>query len=182
MTAGTLSGYSTVAHRNDGRLVDTYDETGAEHGRRDGRRRFEFDGAVAGRWPCTIGATTSALKLDAASTATSVTFTAAGTLELNTAATLTLTTAMAIGAGTVKLDGAASALTDGGDFTIATGTITGIGTVTGTVAAGASAGHITANGGALIMASAVPGTALIMGASSNTGTLQLDGAATRLQP
>src|SRR5437762_936813 len=126
---------------------------------------------------------TDRLKLDGTDSATSMTFGgSAGTLELGTAGTLTLTNALSIGSNTVQLDGSSSHLTDnaGGSnaITISTGTITGLGIVTGAINATGEA-HITANGGTLEIASNISKTgagsvALTVG-SGASDRLKLDG-------
>src|SRR4029077_4789245 len=130
---------------------------------------LEMVGAISGGSPAlTVGSGASdKLLLDAADAATSATFSGStGTLELNTLGTLTLTNALAGGTNTVKLDGAGSQLTDnaGGSnaITLSTGTISGVGVVSGAITASGAA-HIPASGGTLEIANAI----------TNTGTLAL---------
>ncbi len=73
---------------------------------------------------------------------------------------------------TVERASAALAVTN--STTLGTGTISGFGTFTGAVDAGSNAGHVTADGGTLIMASAVTGTALVLTASGSGDTVRLD--------
>src|SRR5207248_2750475 len=83
-----------------------------------------------------------------------------------------VTSQTSIGSNTVQLDGSGSSLTDNGGISLTSGTITGLGTVTGAISASLAA-HITANGGTLTIASAI----------TNTGTLALTitGASDRLK-
>jgi hypothetical protein len=88
---------------------------------------------------------------------------------------LSLTNALAVGANTVKLDGASSQLTDNAGISLSTGTITGLGKVTGAITA-TGAAAITASGGTLELAAAASGANLTMAAATSTDTLRLDAA------
>ena len=160
--SGTISGAGTITETGGGTL--------------------EINGAISSIDTLTVGGTSSdILKLDAASSATNVTFSgSSGTLELASGGTLTVTTALAIGANTVKLDGASSTLTDAANATIGTGTITGQGkfaaAVTGT---SGQAAHITANGGILEVTGAITSAgnnAIVLTTTASTDTLKLDAA------
>ena len=105
------------------------------------------------------------LLLDAASAATSATFSSGntvGTLELNTNASLTLVNALDVGANIVRLDGPAATLTDAAGVTIGAGTISGAGIV---------AAAVTATGPATIQATG--GTLEMSGPITSTGSLVL---------
>ena len=140
---------------------------------------LEITGTVTGVDSLTIGGgATDTLKLDAASSATSLSFAGStGTLELNTSGTLTLANALAVGANTVKLDGASSTLTDAGGVTVSTGTITGLGKVAAAITASGAA-HITANGGTLEVTGAIvdSGSALGLTITGASDKLLLDAA------
>jgi hypothetical protein len=132
----------------------------------------------AGSVALTVGSGASdRLKLDGTSTATSLTFSGStGTLELNTSGTLALTSSLSIGANTVQLDGSSSHLTDNAGISLSTGTITGLGTVTGAITASSTA-HITANGGTLTIANGITdgGSALTLTITGNSDRLVLNG-------
>src|SRR6202040_1376811 len=117
----------------------------------------------------------------------------------NTSGTLTLTNALAVGANTLKLDGSSSQLTDNAGISLSTGTITGLGKVTGAITA-TGAAAIIASGGALEIASAITNSgslaltvgsgasdkllldagsaATSLGFSGSTGTLELNTSGT----
>src|SRR5437762_3359765 len=154
---------------------------------------------IGGALVLTIAGARDMLPLDAASAAHTVTFSSSGTLELNTAGTLTIGTALAIGSGTLTLDGPGSQLTDNAGISLSTGTISGLGKVTGAITA-TGAAHITAAGGTLEIASAITNSgslALTVGSgasdkllldagsaatslnfSGSTGTLELNSSST----
>ena len=171
-TAGTLTGFGTVvANVSKGGSATTNTITASAG-------TLEIDGTATSIDSLTVGSgATDKLKLDGVSSATSVTFSGnTGTLELNTAGTLTLTDFLAIGANTVQLDGAGSTLTDtAGVIQISTGTITGLGTVTGGITASGAA-DITASGGTLEIANYINnnGTLALTVGSGATDRLKLD--------
>src|SRR5262249_51500794 len=105
----------------------------------------------------------------------------------------TLTNALVADGNTLKLDGASSALTDNAGISLSTGTITGLGSVTGAVTASGAA-SIVANGGTLEMKSGITdsGNALslkitgagdkpLLDAASAANTLTFNGASGTLE-
>jgi hypothetical protein len=156
--SGTLTGFGSISANVGKGGTGTSNTVAASGG------ALEITGSVTSIDSLTVGTGgTDKLKLDAASTATALTFSgSSGTLELNTSGTLTLTNALSIGANTVKLDGASSQLTDNAGISLSSGTITGPGKVTGAITA-TGAAMITASGGTLEIASAI----------SNSGSLAL---------
>jgi large repetitive protein len=184
ISTGTISG--------QGKFASTLTASGAASVTANGGT-LEVTGAITntGTLALTVGSGASdKLLLDAASAATSVTFSGTtGTLELNTAGTLTVTNALAIGANTVKLDGAGTTqLTDTAANTIAGGTISGTGTIaantsitgSGTISIPIStAGTLTASGGTLDLTGTVSGRTLAI-ANVGGSILKIDGTATTL--
>ncbi|TMJ55816.1 MAG: hypothetical protein E6G81_14470 [Alphaproteobacteria bacterium] len=193
ITTGTITGA--------GKITGPIFATGAAHITANGGM-LEIAGAITdigGALVMTIAGAGDKLLLDAASAAHTVTFSSSGTLELNTAGTLTIGTALAIGSGTLTLDGPGSQLTDNAGISLSTGTISGLGKVTGAITA-TGAAHITAAGGTLEIASAITNSgslALTVGSgasdkllldagsaatslnfSGSTGTLELNSSST----
>jgi hypothetical protein len=128
------------------------------------------------------------LLLDAASAATSLTFSGStGTLELNTSGALTLTSPLAIGANTVKLDAAGTAQLTAAGVTLAGGTISGTGSLAGATALTGygtvsaplmtGTGTITASGGTLDLTGLVGSRPLAIDATK-VSDLKIDGTAT----
>ncbi len=127
---------------------------------------LEMNGTITnnGSLALTVGSDASdKLLLDAASAATSLTFSGAtGTLEVNTSGVLTLANVLTVSSGaTVKLD-SGSQLTDTSGITInGTGKLTGAGTVTAGTTATTDVdgtGSITASSGTLEFKTQVDGT------------------------
>ena len=147
-------------------------------------------------------AATDRLLLDAASTATSLTFAGTtGTLELNTNSSLTLTNALAVGSNTVKLDTGPGVplLNVSAGITVSTGTITGYGNINAPVTATGAATLIGTNlqfdqnvtdaggslslqipGGGQIVLEGVTNTAHSLTFSGTNGRLFLSGGTTTL--
>ena len=124
----------------------------------------------------TASAATATLKLDAAGSAAHTVTLNGGTLLLSgSTAALTVGTKLAVASGKVTLQNGAT-LTDASGVSITTGTISGAGVVAAAVAAGTSAGYITASGGTLEVTGAVTGSNLALAASGATDTLRLDAA------
>src|SRR5438105_5348411 len=157
LSTGTITGL--------GKVTGAITATGAAHITASGGT-WEIASAIStsGSLALTVGSGASdKLLLDAGSAATSLSFSGStGTLELNTNGTLTLTNALAIGANTLKLDGSSSQLTDNAGISLSTGTISGLGKVTGAITA-TGAAAITASGGTLEIASSI----------ANSGSLPL---------
>jgi hypothetical protein len=159
--SGTMTGFGTIAAAVPLGGSGTASSITATGG------TLEVTGAVTGISTLAIGSgATDRLLLDAANSATSLTFAGStGTLELNSNSTLTLVNPSAIGANTAKLDGVGTTqLTDTAGITLAGGTISGTGTVSGTTSITGygtvsipltNADTITASGGTLDLTAAV---------------------------
>src|SRR5205814_4142483 len=172
LSTGTITGL--------GKVTGAISASGAAHITASGGT-LEIASAISnsGTLALTIGSGASdKLLLDAGSAATSLTFSGStGTLELNSSGTLVLTNALAVGANTIKLDGASSQLSDNAGISISSGTISGLGKISGAITA-TGAAHITANGGTLEIASAIAdsGSALVMTITVASDKLLLDAA------
>jgi hypothetical protein len=166
LSTGTITGRGTV--------TGAITASGAAHITASGGTLEIASGITnSGTLALTVGSGASdRLKLDAASTATSLAFSGStGTLELNSSGTLTLTNLLSVGTNTVQLDGASSSLTDNAGISVSTGTITGQGTITGAITL--SGGTITQSGGTLNLTS-VTGFGTVNGVTG-AGTLTASG-------
>ena len=127
-----------------------------------------------------ITGTGDTLKLNGTSETKAVDFNGqAGTLEIGAGATLTIGTAVLnIDKGTVILDRGDSTLTSSAGIAISTGSIEGVGKVTGGVAISTTSGHVDATGGTLEFASGVVAVSGVQLNISNVAgsVLKFDGA------
>src|SRR5205814_1554788 len=126
LSTGTISGLGKVSGAIDASRAGHNTGTG-------GTPENASANANSGAFALTIGSGASdKLLLDAGSAATSLNFSGStGTLELNSSGTLTLTDALTVGANTMKLDGASSQLSDNAGISISSGTISGLGKISG---------------------------------------------------
>ena len=131
--SGILRGAGTVTISANGARPHTINGAGAITATGG---LLDLNGKLTGTTALTITSATDTLRLDGAgSAATSVNFNgSAGTFELSTAATLTLANALTVGIGTLKLDGAGTPvqLIDIAGITLAGGTLSGTGLISGT--------------------------------------------------
>src|SRR5262249_4525435 len=168
---GTITGAGTIASTVSASGVAAIAASGGT---------LEVTGAIgdSGSLALIVTGAGDKLLLDASSAAASLTFNGStGTLELAGWGPLTLPSALSIGGGRVRLDGIGWALTDNAGISIGSGTITGIGRVTGAITTTGPAA-ITASGGALEIASTITdsGHQLTLSTTGSGTMLMLDAA------